>query len=682
MTHAAVQSANSSDPVPAELHELALEFALVLQKRAMYPAGHPMLRGAVDALLATMGTLAAASGSITIAVTADQVLIEGRVADSGNLILRDFASHLRAHQLAAIRILPGVDAVELDDLITTLAAPARRIDRPLGTLGEDALNRWRHLAVYPLSFHGLELRDRAADDSASLESSGRISEIWADLTRAALGEVLDPSTPAKTVAGAIVRRVEGPSYSRDVLGALLRAAAELRANDSSNATSMRRTLSEIVSSMSPRALARLLELGGDARLRSRLLYQAMDVLSADALARLVVAGATASHAPVSQSMLRLLTKLSRNADAGRAPGTGTNPELRDVLRRLTEHWTLADPNPVEYGTALAHMSRSGAADDAADQARDQCEPERVVEMSLEANRSGEATERALGRMVVVLGLATALDRLAAFPPTALRDSLIDSLVNGNTLHEQLASEFPDYRVLHHAVSRLRGGAVEPLVRALETRPDANNEIIADLLVAIGPDAVPLLNDRLQASPRQAQHVMLTVFDRLGAWPDAARLQELARHPEAELRREAIRLMLKHESMREDGIVLASGDAESSILGLALAAAMKFAAPRAAPTLMRRVDSDPHMSAEVRGRAVRAIAASGSLDGMRWIVARVVTRTWLLGRPRLKRKSAEMVAGIAGLAVHWSDAHEALPVLQMALASRDPEISRVAKRKPA
>ncbi len=647
----------------------------------MYPGAHPMLRGAIEALVAKMGTVAELWGSVTIAVTADQVLIEGRAADTGNPILREFGAHLRAHQLAAIRFLPGADAAEVDDLVTTLATPARRVDRPLGTLGDDALFRWRHVALYPLTFDALELRDRESTDRHVPGISGQLSEVWADLTRAALGDVIDSEATPERISDAISRRAANGSYSRDVLAALLRAAGEIREQDSLQATSMRRRLSDVIATMSPEALSRLLEMGGDANIRARFLQQSMDVLGTDALVRLVIAGGEASGASISQSMLRLLSKLSRNADAGRVPGAGTEPELRLLLQRLTQDWTLDDPNPGEYSTTLHHLSRRGAADAVTDQARDQCEPDRVVELSLDADQSGEATERALSRMVVVHGLAAVLDRLAGFPPTALREKLIDSLVSGSMLREQLAAEYPDHRVLQHAVSRLRGAAVEPLLDALEARADTDTDFIADLLVTIGIDAAPPLAARLATSARQVQQKILAILDRLDAWPDTAYLRELGRHPDAALRREAVRLLLKHDALRDDAIMFASADEDLQILSLVLAAALKHPTARTAEMLMRRVDADPHLNAELRGRAVRVIAASESSDGMRWIAGRIVTRHWLTRRLRLKRKSPEIVAALAGLAVHWSDSTEVLRVLEMAKRSRDSELRRAASLRP-
>ncbi len=680
MTHAAAQEAMHVDPPPAELLELSLELALAVHKRAIYPAGHPMLRGAVEALAARMRAVTDARGAVTLAVSADRVLIEGRPVDAANPILREFATHLHGHQLAAIRILPGVEPAEVDDVLGTLATSVRRVDRPLGALGEEALARWRHVVLYPLSFGALELREEGTDGAPGL--TGRAAEIWADLAQAALeGEGGAGATPG-AIAAAIGRRAGSASYDRGVLGAILRAAGEFGGLDSAHATSMRSRLSEIITAMSPEALIRLMQMGGDEKMRARFLHQSLDVLNASAMVNVVAAGASAAGAPISHAMLRLLTKLARNADAGHRPGATADPELRQVLGRLISHWSLDDPNPGDYGEALSKLSRSSAADTTLDPARDECEPERVVELSLEVGRSGEATERALGRLVVVHGLADVLDRLAAFPPAPLRDKLIDGLVNSNTLQEQLDAEHPDQRVLQHAVMRLRDRAVEPLLNALEARPEDDADWVAGLLVAVGREAEPILTGHLPGCARRVQHVLLTVFDRLDAWPEPAYLRELARHPDAALRREAVRLMLKHDAMRADAVVAGCADADERIFGLALAAALKEPTPRAAVALVRRLDADPELSAELRGRAARVIAASGSRDGMTWLVARLVRRHWLTRRPRLRKKSPEVVAGVGGLAAHWPDAPDASPVLALARASRDHDIRQAASPKPA
>ena len=89
-----------------------------------------------------------------------------------------------------------------------------------------------------------------------------------------------------------------------------------------------------------------------------------------------------------------------------------------------------------------------------------------------------------------------------------------------------------------------------------------------------------------------------------------------------------------------------------------------------------------MSAELRARGIRALAASGSLDAMRWIAQRSVKKHWLLRTPVLREKSPQLISSIAGLATHWSSAPEAAEVLALVAKSKDADLRSAAMRSGA
>jgi hypothetical protein len=99
---------------------------------------------------------------------------------------------------------------------------------------------------------------------------------------------------------------------------------------------------------------------------------------------------------------------------------------------------------------------------------------------------------------------------------------------------------------------------------------------------------------------------------------------------------------------------------------------------AVPILMRRVES-PSLSSELRARGIRALAASGSPDAMRWIANRAIKKHWLLGTPVLREKSPQLISSIAGLAAHWSNAPEAAEVLALVARSKDADLRSAAAR---
>jgi hypothetical protein len=93
--------------------------------------------------------------------------------------------------------------------------------------------------------------------------------------------------------------------------------------------------------------------------------------------------------------------------------------------------------------------------------------------------------------------------------------------------------------------------------------------------------------------------------------------------------------------------------------------------------MRRVESAT-LSAELRARGIRALAASGSHDAMRWIAERSVKKHWLRGTPVLREKSPQLISSIAGLAAHWSSAPEAAEVLALVAKSKDVDLKTAAR----
>jgi hypothetical protein len=143
----------------------------------------------------------------------------------------------------------------------------------------------------------------------------------------------------------------------------------------------------------------------------------------------------------------------------------------------------------------------------------------------------------------------------------------------------------------------------------------------------------------------------------------------------------VKLMLRRDETRDAAILIGLDDQDERTVGIALAAALKRCPAGAVPILMRRVDSST-LSAELRARGIRALAASGSLEAMRWIAQRAIKKHWLLRTPVLREKSPQLISSIAGLAAHWSSAPEAAEVLALVAKSKDTDLKSAAARTGA
>jgi hypothetical protein len=667
--------------VPAELQDLALELALAMHARAMYPGGHPLLQAAVERLCGRIQRALAKRGDISLGIAHHQVVIEGVATDDKHPLLRAFALHLHQHQIAALRISSGVEPAEVDDFLATLSVPASRADQPLGLLGPDVLQRWKHVALFPAVFDKLELIDEADSDDGVMAQS-RAAQLWLGLARAALSTESDgeDNYDPSRVARAIDSHTRERAYDDVIVGHLLQMSTEITTAASPSSRLLRDRLSTMVRGLRPQTLSRLLEMGGDLAQRQRFVLFSADALSTGAVLDIFNAAGSASGHPVATAMTHLLAKLAQNADSRTGFAPGADQDLRRHVKSLVTDWTIADPNPEEYKHTLSELS-SASLGERLDEHREEVEPERLLEISLAADALGPDTSVAVKRLISREGFSAVVERLLASPPSLTREALLDKLLNLSMLQEQLLSERPDLRSLKHAVARLKAHGLDSLVAALETRPERDASWVAELIALIGEGAAPRLGAVFSQLKPASCRALLAVFEQWNVWPQEVNLLALATNPDPQIRRDAVRLLLRSDETREEGFILGLRDTDERVYRQVLFATMRGASAETAYALMHRAE-DARLSEELRARTIRALAATGRPEAMRWLVdhSSVVSRGFLsrLSRGgRLRRKSATTIAAIAGLAAHWGQAPEAAVVLELAAKSKDEELRNAA-----
>lgn len=671
--------------VPAELQELALELALALHARAMYPPGHPLLQAAVERLCGHIRRALAERGDISLGIAHHQVVIEGVATDDRHPLLRAFALHLHQHQIAAIRISVGVEAGEVDDFLATLSTPASRAEQPLGLLGPQVLQRWQHVALFPAVFDKLELIDDADSEDGAMAQS-RAAQLWLGLARAALSAEANSDEdyhPAR-VARAIDSHTRERAYDDVIVGHLMQMSTEMAAAASPSSKILRERLSTMVRGLRPQTLSRLLEMGGDLGQRKRFVMFSADALSTGAVLDIFTAAGNASGHPVATAMTHLLAKLAQNAESKKDFAPGADQDLRRHVKSLVTDWTITDPNPDDYNRTLTELSSSSVGE-REDLHREEIEPDRVLEISLAADALGQDTGAAVKRLVAREGLSAVVERIQAAPPSATRSALLDRLLNVSMLRDHLQSERPDLRSLKHAVAHLRADALDVLLAALDARGERDASWLIDLIALVGETAAPRLGLVFPQLKPAAMRALLSVFDQWNVWPKEVNLLALSTHVDPHIRRDAVRLLLKSEVTREEGLLIGLRDTDERVFRLALFAAMRGATAGTARTLMHRAE-DARLPEELRARAIRALAATGRPEAMHWLVEHasvvrpgtpVLARKWLSRSGRLRKKSATTLAAIAGLAAHWSSAAEAAAVLELAAKSKDQELRHAA-----
>ena len=681
MEHAASETARPAS-LPAELQELALELALTLHARAMYPSGHPLLQAALERLRGRIQNGLDQRGEISLGIAHHQVVIEGVATDDSHPLLRAFALHLHQHQIAALRISAGAEPEELDDFLTTLSTPALRTDQPLGVLGPDVLQRWKHLALFPAVFDKLELIDEADAGNGAMAQS-RAAQLWLGLARAAISAdttAADECDPAR-VARAIDSHARERAYDDVIVGHLLQMSTEMNAAGPSSRI-LRERLSTVVRGLRPETLSRLLEMGGDLVQRKRFVMYSADALSTGAVLDIFNAAGTASGHPIATAMTHLLAKLAQNADSGRGYAPGADQDLRRHVKSLVTEWQITDPNPDDYKQTLNAIS-SVASGDRAYQHREEIPPERVLELSLAVDALGHDTSISFKRLLAREGVPAVVDRLLSAAPSMTRQTLLDSLLNASTLNKQLRSERPDLRLLKQAVTHLGEQAIEPLLATLEERGERDASWLTELLVLVGDSAAPQLGKEFARLKPSSRRALLGLFEQWNVWPPEVDLRALASHLDPQLRRDAVRLLLKNDATRDEILLMGVLDQDERVLRQALFAPMRGATAEVTAALIQRAN-DPQLPDELRARTIRALAATGRPEAMRWLVDHTsitkagfpIGRTWL-SRGRLRKKSATTLAAITGLAANWRTAPEAAAVLELATKSKDQDFRNAA-----
>ena len=689
MTHAhAPAPGGESAALSRDLADFLIELSIALHKNSIYPVGHPLLGGAVDALVLRLARLLQDRTSLSLGVARQQLIIEGVVTADSNSLLRELAQRLHRHHLGALKFLRGVARDEVADLLQTIAADAERSVTPLGLRAPEEMRRWAHIRAFPLSYEQLELAGEQRTEQGSGgggqgEAGARAAQLWVGLARAAMfaeaatqASGHTSSTDPVVVAKAIDEHRREVAYDQVIVGYLLQIAEELKRKGGAESLGLQKRISTLVSSLNPATLRRLLEMGGDVSQRKRFMLDAAEGMAVDAVMELVQAAADTSHQTISHSLVRLLTKLASHAEQGTAPAlrASAESELREHVQRLIANWTLEDPNPDNYRVVLDHIARAAPLFAPTDPSANGPEPERIIQMSLELDSLGEPVTRAMDALVRRRDLLRLLTLVSNAPEQSRAAATMwRQLASPDQLRAALRETPIDFTLVDQLVPRLRLAAADPLLDALEVSPlRAVRRKLLELLTQLGPEIVTVIEARLPDERWFVVRNMLMLLADLGA-QNAEHGSSHARHADPRVRREAIRILLGIPSTRERAVCAGLDDSDERVVRVALQAAVERCPHSAVAILQRRV-TEGTLDAELVSQAIAVMASVRTTEVREWLLERVVGLAGgLFSRPRLAPKSPTMLAALNALAVHWGRGRGVGAVLALALGSSDIEI---------
>jgi hypothetical protein len=675
-----------------ELADFLIELSIALHKHTMYPEGHPSLEPAVVAVARRAEHLFEGRTTLALGVARNQLVIEGVATDPRNPLLAELAGRLHRHHLGAVTFQRGLRVNELSDALRTLAVDAERSGEPIGLGPPQALRAWDHLRLHPVTYDRLELLDEegepasgGGDDKDGRARELRGAQLWVGLARAALTAESPGADEPSVIARAIDEHPESPAYDQVIVGYLLQIADELKHTGGAEAAALRRRTSKLVGALQPGTLRRLIEMGGDAAQRAKFAIDATHGLAVDAVLDIVRAMADASHRSVSDPLVRMLSKLAQHAERGTAEARQRADEsLREQVRGLLRGWTLEDPNPAEYGTALHNMT--AATPPAGVQrslATQEAEPLRILQTAVEAGVLGFAAWRAVERIVAEHHVDQLVALLAESPEASRPAGRADiaplwTRVTAPDVVRQLASEPPDFVTIDRVLPRLSVGSFEPLLDVLaasESRTTRRN--LLDRLTRAPRELGAVIAAWLSGGiPWYVARNLLLILDGLPALPAGFSTAPFIAHADVRVRREAVKLALKIPAERESAVLGALRDTDPRMVRLALTAVLEDC-PSAALESVTRIARDPATVPELRVLAIKVLGRARTPLALATLLQLVDGGTNWLGRRRLAPRSLESLAALMALASGWAADPQARTLLALAAGSADPDIRNAA-----
>ena len=673
-----------------DLSDFLVELSITMNKHAIYPSSHPLLDVAVDGVSNRLAVLFVDQrDSLSIGVARKQLIIEGVATDPLNPVLKELAQRLHQHRVGALKFLRGISRDELAEALAALAVDPIRSEKPIGLDTERVGELWPHIRFFPLTYDRLQLiEDDGSGEPAGADQmqSGRATQLWIGLARAAL--VSDTSSAASsrddrdddtalepaTVARAIDEHQREEAYDQVIVGYLLQIGDELKTAEGAEAAGLQRRVSRLVGSLKESTLEKLLEMGGDKAQRRKFLLDASQGITVEAVVDLVKAASAAEGQTVSHSMLRMLSKLAHHPSSG-GPRTKADPNVRDVMRRLIDDWSLDDPNPDQYLKALESMSstRGMAQTISGDGVPTECEPERMIQIAIEVGAMGPQVHAAMVDLFKAGRIDLLLDLVEKAPSADAGAPVWDFLIGEHILESLLDQPRLDIPLVGRVVRRLGTSAATVLLSAALVFEDAKARAqLYELLQPFGDEAGPSIAAMIPHTIPTVQRELLVLLGRLTTLPSGFSAHEYLGNSDALVRREAVRLLLRDPTARGEAIMRALEDGDDRVVFAGLTAAQEKCPPPGIGLIKHRIDRG-ELDSQLRTMGIRIVGQQRTMETLTWLLDLVVTEARWPRRPKLRASTPEMLAALSVVASGWADDPVAVTVLTLAEQSKDAEV---------
>lgn len=495
---------------------------------------------------------------------------------------------------------------------------------------------------------------------------------------AAGGAVLRPVEAALDAPGmepaALADRLNG---SQNRTAAALALAGTLRLLADGAGPSERQPVSEVLQRLDSRLFAAALKDGLDLTERRRMIRGAIPVLSPGAVLALAMALASAHDVVVSEPLAALLRKLAREAESGAAEERRAADEsFRTLIAHVTDVWLARVLSAV--GTGFDDMFQQAVAPAAS---ASTLEPERVLQVALEANTVGNAVWDAVKVMVEADRVHDLLQLLKVAPAGNKATQMIaEQIASPTRLAQLLRADSVDFEAIDALTAHMGIAAAEVMLAELvESKSRTTRRALLDRLTKYGPALAPLVVERLNDRRWFVVRNMIALLRDANCPLDRVPVDTFVQHEDGRVRREAYQLLFRDPVARDRALCAALRDDDKNVLRAALQHARGKLPDAGVPILAKRV-VDGEFPPEFRVISLHLLGRTSSILALDALLAWVHGGKTLLGKPKLAPKSPEMLAALAALARSWAHDRRAAALIGVALKSDDDQIVAAAQAR--
>ena len=191
--------------------------------------------------------------------------------------------------------------------------------------------------------------------------------------------------------------------------------------------------------------------------------------------------------------------------------------------------------------------------------------------------------------------------------------------------------------------------------------------------------------RIAAAPPIIQRDLLGLLGKLTTLPADFSPRGFLDSPEPLVRREAVRLLLRSPSERDETIMSALSDPDDRVVFAGLTVAQERCPPAGIQLIKQRVDKG-ELDSQLRTVGIRIVAQQHNAETLAWFLRFVVIEAHWPRRPKLRPSTPEMLAALSVIAANWRTDPAAETALELAEQSKDPEvrakIARIRRSTPA